>query len=132
MEKRRILLVGWERWQNTLMLDKELKEISKKYDILFADQPTSAFMQIASSFLVEKQPIAGLVFKRNFLTVRTAVARAINDFAEECNVKNGFLCAVNLINSDQDSEARDSSVSSYYARIDDWDQVLLILDNNIK
>lgn len=131
MKKPKILLVGWEHWQQELMLEKELKKLNKGYEILFAEQPNSAFMQIASSLLVDKRPISGIVFNRPFLVVRTAAAKLINDFAESCN-DSQMICSISMITSDQDTEAKHFSIISSYAKVDDWDQVLSILKNNIK
>lgn len=128
--KHKILILCIEEYLHEGLLSRELKVLSETYDIVFASYLEDALDEIAKAKLVDNDPIRGLVFQRNTLVVNTDRCRLINSFAER--YFDGSLVAINMIYSDQDSEARDFAVSANYSKQDDWNRVKVILDNHFK
>lgn len=130
MEKTKILILMVEQWQHEGMLARELKELTETYEVVLAHSIVDALAKIASASLIEKNPICGLVFERNTLASNRGRCRVVREFAEECCDK--LVTAINMINNDQDNEARSQAVSADYCRINDWAQVKNIFDNHFK
>lgn len=127
--KTKILFIGWEESEFTSFLKGGLKELAEKYEIILANFDTDALHEIAMANFQHNDPIRGLVFKRNALVCNAEKFRLIYQFTQKCAKRP--VVAINFIWNDEDKEARDSAVSAFYARENDWAQVEVILKNNL-
>lgn len=128
--KKKILIFGWEQHVWETMKNRELKELTEKYDLLCSFYNISALDEIAKAKIQDGNPIRAIVFHREKLVVHKSKCKLIADFADTySNV--GCVC-INMITSDGDNDARDYAVSAHFAKQGDWQQVAVILDNNLK
>lgn len=128
--KKKLLIIGWEHHLCENMKNRELKELGENFDIVFARLNINALDEIAKASLQEKNPVRALVFHRNMLVSQPEKCKLIHDFALEYNQK--YVLSINMINNDQDRDARDYATSAFFAKQNDWAQVAVLLDNNVK
>jgi hypothetical protein len=128
--KPKILLVGWESHLWSLMKERELKGLDEQFEIIFARLPVDAFHEIAKANFVSADPIQAIVFQRESLIFHQELCKKIAEFAELYNKSRSVF--INLIENDQDREARDYAVIGTFVKENNWQHVQTILNKNLK
>jgi len=122
------MLIGWEtHLQKDDSLNQWLEKIKQEYEVFIVNGSESAVSLIVSEYFVERSPILGLIFNRNFLVTRREVAKSIDFLAK----KYKAVCSVNIVNSHEDTEAKSLAVSKYFVLYDDWEKTQEIIESNI-
>ncbi len=127
--KKKVLFFGWESYQQETIEDEVQRFLGKGFELIFANYDRNALDEIAKAKLLQNNPVCAVIFNRNTLVANSCVCRMISKFAEHYQEAK-YLVSINLIYNDQDTEARDSALSAYFAKQDDWQQVATIIKNN--
>ena len=127
--RKKILFFGWENHESETLQNEIQKVLGKEFEIIFAQYDTIALDEIAKAKHLKHNPICAIVFKRNTLVANSNACKIITKFAEHY-VEKKYLVPINLIYSDQDTEARFCSVGANFANQGNWSHVATILKNN--
>ena len=128
--KKRILVLCVESHLQDGMLQK-MGPLAEKYKIIFAVSIRTGLKEIAMANLIDKAPISGVIFQRSTLVARGEQCDSVNGFTEMMN-EDEMIIAINMINGDQDIEARNNAVGACFCNQDDWQMAELILNNRFR